>query len=571
MGRLTTSHAWVGAFGAALLLQSPFGARAECPTGEVEDCWGNCAPAGWVGDTYCDDGTYLYNGNPIYFNCSQWSHDGGDCNSLPPVSGTPVPSMAALDVKMIHLMDHEGITAAAMGVMKNGRIVYQRFFGWKDEALSQSLQPDAMMRIASVSKPHTAACIRQLIAAGVISLNDKVFNLGQDGGGLLTMAPFSGLGDARLADITVDHLLRHRGGWDRDTAALGDLTYLEIKIKSDYNQDTPPTRQQTVSWILSQPLQFSPDRDRAYSNIGYLVLGLIVEQYSGQKYLDYLHGQVLSPLGVQSNAVIDGRTFAANHDAREPWYHIQNTDVPDVFATLADLANDPADHTVPYPYGGWCHETRISQGGLVATPRALLKYLDVYTVAGDDIGMPRDKPAEPVGWSYVHTGALKAGTQTLAQQWGDGYNFVVLFNKNGKDDAGDSFVTVMRDSFRNDVDAGTILVPDCPPGYIEDCNGNCVPELWLGNGTCDTQTWFGDVEVNFNCAALSFDHGDCTPPCPADIDGSGGVDISDLLIALDAWGPCADPVACSSDLDGDGYVDIGDLLEILAAMGPCPG
>lgn len=51
-----------------------------CPTGEVEDCNGNCAPEEWIGDGYCDDGTYAWNEIPIFFNCAQFNNDEGDCN-----------------------------------------------------------------------------------------------------------------------------------------------------------------------------------------------------------------------------------------------------------------------------------------------------------------------------------------------------------------------------------------------------------------------------------------------------------------------------------------------------------
>ena len=50
-----------------------------CPTGEMVDCNGNCAPTTWLGDTYCDDGTFQHNGTPIYFNCPAFTFDNGDC------------------------------------------------------------------------------------------------------------------------------------------------------------------------------------------------------------------------------------------------------------------------------------------------------------------------------------------------------------------------------------------------------------------------------------------------------------------------------------------------------------
>jgi len=51
----------------------------ECSPGLIEDCNGICAPAGWLGDGFCDDGTYEYNGNPIFFDCEEFDFDNGDC------------------------------------------------------------------------------------------------------------------------------------------------------------------------------------------------------------------------------------------------------------------------------------------------------------------------------------------------------------------------------------------------------------------------------------------------------------------------------------------------------------
>ena len=50
-----------------------------CSPGLIEDCNGICAPAGWLGDGFCDDGSYEYNGNPIFFNCEEFDFDNGDC------------------------------------------------------------------------------------------------------------------------------------------------------------------------------------------------------------------------------------------------------------------------------------------------------------------------------------------------------------------------------------------------------------------------------------------------------------------------------------------------------------
>ncbi len=59
----------------------------SCPEGEIADCFGNCAPASWLGDGYCDDGSYSYNGVDIYFDCAELEYDLGDC---------PIPEPAVL-------------------------------------------------------------------------------------------------------------------------------------------------------------------------------------------------------------------------------------------------------------------------------------------------------------------------------------------------------------------------------------------------------------------------------------------------------------------------------------------
>jgi len=53
-----------------------------CTEGFIEDCNGNCAPAGWLGDGFCDSGDYQHNGNPIFFDCEEFNNDNGDCDEL---------------------------------------------------------------------------------------------------------------------------------------------------------------------------------------------------------------------------------------------------------------------------------------------------------------------------------------------------------------------------------------------------------------------------------------------------------------------------------------------------------
>ena len=75
-----------------------------CAPGEIEDCNGSCAPESWIGDGYCDDGTYAWNGIPIYFDCWEFNCDGGDCP--PEACGCPIiysqPPNCAIDARQPH-------------------------------------------------------------------------------------------------------------------------------------------------------------------------------------------------------------------------------------------------------------------------------------------------------------------------------------------------------------------------------------------------------------------------------------------------------------------------------------
>ena len=312
--------------------------------------------------------------------------------------------------------EQHAIGAAALGVMLNGDIIYEGTTGFMDAERRIPVVRDVMMRIASVTKPITAAAVRQLAADGMLALDDRVFDLGQPGGGLLALDPFPRLGDARLEEITVLHLLRHRGGWDREVAP--DWVFGEIEIAEAMSLPSPPGRENTVRYVLGQPLQFNPGSRRAYSNVGYLVLGLIIERVSGQDYTTYVRENIFAPLGVPFEDVIQGRTLPEDRSAREPWYDAEG---------MGRNVFDPSGFRVRWPDGGWHHEAMTGHAGLVTSTRALLEFLDAYEVWGDDIGRRREGGKDSEWWGY-HTGNLR-GTNALAYQRGSGINYAVLFNR----------------------------------------------------------------------------------------------------------------------------------------------
>jgi hypothetical protein len=85
-----------------------------------------------------------------------------------------------------------------------------------------------------------------------------------------------------------------------------------------------------------------------------------------------------------------------------------------------------------------------------------------------------------------------------------------------------------------------------------------------------TDAWvtnYDFIEYDVTVVAGAIEIVDDVDTCPADLDGSGQVDVSDLIQVILAWGAVGETPA---DLNADGLVDVADLVEVIAAWGTCP-
>jgi len=331
-----------------------------------------------------------------------------------PMSGVAVPQLAAFDDAMQQYTAARGKKAGTLAIMKDGVVVFERGYGWKDRELKTLLRPDALFRLASVTKPITAAAIRKLIREGRLNATDKVFCLPGSGTPCwFNLEPF-GTPDPRLKDITIQQLLDHKAGWERSNYD-GVPHYWSHRIANALGIPSPPSEQDYVRFMMGQPLNYAPGTTYSYSSFGYMLLGLIIEQVTGQTYLHYVQENIFNPLGIPDTEIGLARSLPEFHHPREPWYS----------SSFVGTSVFPPYMTVPLPDGGSHMEAVKGAGGLIASSRALLKFLQAYWADGT--------PRSGNGRTYIFFGGID-GTFTMAYWKSDGVNIVALFNKRKEGD-----------------------------------------------------------------------------------------------------------------------------------------
>jgi CubicO group peptidase (beta-lactamase class C family) len=282
-----------------------------------------------------------------------------------PISGAAVPGMGSYDQTITDFMRKHAIPGGAVAVMRDGKLIYARGFGYADVENKTPVQPDALFRIASMSKPITSAAIMKLVEEGKLDLDDR----GAPYIAHLTPAPGATV-DPRWEQITIRHLLNHTGGWDRTKPNGGfDPIDRPLIAAAAVNAPAPASPETLVRYMKGMPLDFDPGEKFAYSNFGYIILGRVIERLSGMPYEEYVRTRVLHPVG--ANRTQQGKSRMSDALAEEVKYYwpgagVNGPLVPSVF---------PGEGMVPLNYGGFHLEAMDASGAWVSSTVDLLRFL----------------------------------------------------------------------------------------------------------------------------------------------------------------------------------------------------
>ena len=193
-----------------------------------------------------------------------------------------------VDEVITKLMKEKNIPGLSIAISMPGKTI-ERSYGVANKEHNIPVAKDSVFEIGSVSKTFTAIGILMLQEQKKLSVTDRLTKY-------FPQYP-------QWHDITLKHLLQH-------TSGITEMTETE-PFKNNQQKDWTP--REVVARMATEPLDFEPGQNAVYSNVGCIILGLVIEKVTGISYGDFLNERILKPLGMNrtmlgsTSAIIPGR------------------------------------------------------------------------------------------------------------------------------------------------------------------------------------------------------------------------------------------------------------------------
>jgi CubicO group peptidase (beta-lactamase class C family) len=188
-------------------------------------------------------------------------------------------------------MQKRRIPGLALAVVKNGVVVKTHGYGIANLETDTPVTPETVFELASITKQFTAAAIMLLVEDVRVGLDDRISKYLDD-------TP------SAWEKITVRHLLTHTSGLPT--------------IGNDFKGLVWTFRVSTADMYAAarrDPLEFTAGDKWQYSDVGYFLLGMIIESASGRKYGEFMTERIFRPLGMTATTIMNQRAII-KHRAR---------------------------------------------------------------------------------------------------------------------------------------------------------------------------------------------------------------------------------------------------------------
>lgn len=173
----------------------------------------------------------------------------------------------------------EGVASVAVAVIRGNDTLMFRGFGLADVNAKLPATPRTVYRIGSMTKQFTAAAVMRLVEQGKVKLDDDLSKF-------VPQFPLQG------KHVTIRQLLNHTSGIHSYTSSP--------EWRKTWDKDLTPD--QIIAFVARDTFDFAPGSAWRYDNTGYVLLGMVIEKATRQKYANYLDAQFFKPLGLRQTS-----------------------------------------------------------------------------------------------------------------------------------------------------------------------------------------------------------------------------------------------------------------------------
>ena len=311
--------------------------------------------------------------------------------------------------------------SGALLVAKNGKIIVNRGYGMAIREKGIGNTPETVFSTGSITKQFTAAAIMKLKMQGKLDTNDRI-------GKYLKGVPKD------KKNITIRHLLTHTSGLVQD-------------VGRDYDE---AGRDETVTRILTSPLESKPGERFAYTNVGYTLLAAIIEKVSGKSYEEFLHSELFQPAGMMST----GYRLPPWDDKVVAHWYVGETDNGTPLEKPYPFWNLIGNGSILSTNGDMFRWYLALRGNSILSSHAkkelFTPYLNDYAY-GWDVLKTRD------GTLIQHNGGSILGNSAEMRIYMDSNVVSILFCNQSYDDA--PLIDAVRDKIENLIFGGVVAFP----------------------------------------------------------------------------------------------------------------
>jgi CubicO group peptidase (beta-lactamase class C family) len=305
-------------------------------------------------------------------------------------------------------------------ITRAGETVFEHSCGYADRATGTPVTPTTRFGLASLTKMFTAVAVADLVAAGSLGFDTR----------LVDVLPAARRPSTLLPEVTVHHLLCHLSG-------IADYAE-EDEDSPEYVEDYGSLWDELPSYSMERPLDFlplfgdkppyrPPGEQCQYSNAGYVVLGLVVEEVTGRPFTDVVQDRVFARAGMHDSGFF--RMDEPVPDVAVGYLPRASPDAPmrsNIYRVPVLGGADGGAHSTTHDLDRFLHA--YADGTLLGVTRE--QVMTRHADAGDGFSMGYGVVLYPDG-RYGHAGG-DPGVEVVASRWpDDDVNLVVLCNMEG--------------------------------------------------------------------------------------------------------------------------------------------